>query len=303
MITADNTIPLDVVIVTYNNQRHIEACLTSLASQDGIFLRYQIRDNGSSDQTVAIASEFCRRLGLEASITVDTTNPGFAKAVNGALQQGDSEFVLILNPDTQASRDTSRRCVRDLIDLLKGDTEIGFLTCRLETAVGSLDEACARREPSLTRLAATLLANAVPRLTPVVQRATYRYSPESGISMDVEAVNGAFMLVRRQVVEDLGPMDEQFWMYGEDLDWCRRSRRAGLRNRYVGSAGLVWTHDKAGSDGGRRSAVSAAAMAKSSTLYFDKYHPGRFWIIHRLALRWVAQLEILHWSLGKPQPS
>jgi GT2 family glycosyltransferase len=228
---------LDVVIVSYRSKGLLRDCLSSLRRHPpSAGARIFVVDNASGDGTVEmVGSEF-----PEAELIAATTNLGFSKANNLAIQRGSAPYVLALNPDTRLTEGALDR----LLSLMEGHPEIGICGCRLELEDGTLDHASKRAFPTPLGALAHFTgigrrANAPPRL------AQYRApAVESG---PVDAVNGAFMLMRRAALAAVGLFDEGYWMYMEDLDLCYRFAEAGWTVWYEPSVGVV--HVKAGSSG------------------------------------------------------
>lgn len=276
---------VDVVIVTYNSERHIADAVSSLMGQRGVDLQVFVCDNGSDDGTVDILGDLAAdHPNLE--YVVDETNPGFASSVNRFLPDLEGDVVVIMNPDTRAAPHSSPWMLRDLSDHA-ADPSVGFATPLLLQAGGDVDAACARREPTMLRSAATLLARKW-RLFRWVGRFGYNIPVrEGGGLIQVDAINGAFMLIERKKLPRVGPMDERYWMYGEDLDWCRVARDADLSQ--VVWLDAVWVHDKGGSENGERSDRTSAAFKQAMSLYFDKYHPQPVYWPVRLLVRTVSK--------------
>ncbi len=146
----------------------------------------------------------------------------------------------MLNPDTEVGLDV----VDHLIAELMGDDSIGVIGPRLELEDGTFDHAAKRNSPDALSAFRYLLGK---RLN-IDLKSSYTAPavPEYGRG-DVDAVNGAFMLMRRSVLLDVGLLDETYWMYGEDLEWCRRFRSRGYRVVYDGRVTAM--HAKGGSSG------------------------------------------------------
>jgi GT2 family glycosyltransferase len=258
-----NTLALDVVIVTYASRNLIRACLQSLFDfAPSIPMNVSVIDNDSPDDTVAVVeSEF-----PSATVIARSTNDGFAVANNVALNTSDASYVLVLNPDTRLEPGT----LDHLIDEMERDQTIGVLGCRLLTADGSLDHAAKRSFPSPVTAAKYFLLKAVGR----TGSGYVRPDIADGDVADVDAVNGAFMLIRGEALKQVGPLDEKYWMYGEDLDWCARFLKAGWRVVYDGR--VVAHHIKGGSTAGRRPLKLNYHFHKSMLLFYrDHVSNGR----------------------------
>jgi GT2 family glycosyltransferase len=219
-------------------------------------------DNDSPDDTVDVV-----RSGFpEARVIARSTNDGFAVANNVALRLSDAPYVLVLNPDTRLEPGT----LDHLITHMERDASIGVLGCRLLTSDGSLDHAAKRSFPSPLTAAKYFMLRAVGRTGSEYVRPDI---PDDGVS-DVDAVNGAFMLLRGEALRSVGLLDEKYWMYGEDLDWCARFLAAGWRVVYDGR--VVAHHIKGGSTSGRRPLKLNYHFHKSMLLFYrDHMSTGR----------------------------
>jgi N-acetylglucosaminyl-diphospho-decaprenol L-rhamnosyltransferase len=193
-------------------------------------------DNGSADGTMEmVGSEF-----PEVKLTDAARNLGFSAANNIALREGRAPYALVLNPDTRVTEGALDR----LLELMDGRPEVGICGPRLELEDGSFDHAAKRSFPTPVSALGHFLrigrrAGAKGTL------AAYR-APEVEAG-PVDAVNGAFMLIRRRALEEVGLFDEGYWMYMEDLDLCYRFQLAGWVTCYEPDVTVI--HAKAGSSG------------------------------------------------------
>lgn len=192
-------------------------------------------------------------------------NIGFSAANNRVLREITDETVLLLNPDTEVRAGT----LDASLSRLEADPTIGMVGCKLVTADGELDHACKRSSP--TPLSALAHFTGVGRGddagTRVSQyRATHLGDDEPG---DVDAVNGAFMLVRPEALHQVGLLDEGYWLYMEDLDWCARFQQAGWRVFYE-PAGVA-LHVKGGSSSGRRGIRQEIAFHRGMGRFYRRF--------------------------------
>lgn len=230
--------PLDVVVVTYGAATLVRRCLDSVIAHAPTGTRVFVVDNASPDGTADIVSEEFPQVELIRR----SSNDGFAVANNVALRRSSAPYVLVLNPDAELEAGTLDHLLREM----RQHPTVGVMGCRLLTADGALDHAAKRMIPSP--------GDAIRWFLPGRSAGRSRYTApavdERGAG-PVDAVNGAFMLIRRAALEEVGLLDEAYWMYAEDLDWCVRFRKAGWSVRYDGR--VVAHHLKAGSSGKARS--------------------------------------------------
>jgi GT2 family glycosyltransferase len=267
---------LEVVVVTYNSVQHIGRCLASVTEHSPPGTRLHIVDNASSDGTV----ERVRDVAPYALVDVRPSNDGFAAANNAALKRVKSKYVLLLNPDTEVHPGTLGR----LLERMESDESIGVIGCRLLTLDGTDDHAAKRMVPTPR----DGLVYSLGRLT---RKRIGRYlAPHVGPTetADVDAINGAFMLARRAAVDEVGLLDEGYWMYAEDIDWCTRFRRAGWRVVYDGS--VTSMHMKGGSSGIRGLKLNFH-FHRSMARYYLNYsprHPLTALVVGGIAARFLV---------------
>ena len=231
---------LDVVIVSYRCEELLRECLTSLREHPPKReMSVHVVDNASGDGT----AEMVRREFPEVSLTESERNLGFSAANNIAIRDSDTEYVLVLNPDTRLTDGALDR----LLDLMDERPGIGISGPRLELEDGSFDHAAKRSFP--TPLSSLAHFTGIGRRREGGALAAYR-APEVD-SGPVDAVNGAFMLIRREALDQVGLFDEGYWMYMEDLDLCYRLAQAGWVTWYEPEVKVM--HVKAGTSGTLRS--------------------------------------------------
>lgn len=192
-------------------------------------------DNASNDGTAELVRRDFPTVDLETS----TRNLGFSAANNRAIRRGSGDYVLALNPDTSITEGA----LDALLALMERHPEVGICGCRLVQENGEFDHAARRAFPTI--VGALGHFSGVGRRTERGGLAQYRAPDVEGGPVD--AVNGAFMLMRRRALEEVGLFDEGFWMYMEDLDLCYRFKQAGWTTWYEPSVTVM--HVKAGTSG------------------------------------------------------
>lgn len=219
--------PLDlsVVIVTYNVADLLDRCLASVrVALEGLRGEVFVVDNASPDHTLQLVGRNHPWVELIAS----PRNGGFAYGNNLALRRARGRYALTLNPDTLLPPDALQRMVAFMDD----HPEAGAAGPRLVMADGRLDRACRRGFP--TPEAAFYRLAGLSRLFPRSRRfGAYNLTYlDERATAEVDSVCGAFMLVRAEVLRQVGLLDERYFMYGEDLDWAFRIKRAGWKVYY-----------------------------------------------------------------------
>jgi GT2 family glycosyltransferase len=252
---------LSVVIVAHNVVDLLRDCLRSVyASRAPFEFEVCVVDSGSDGSAGVVRAEFPGTTVLEAP-----DNPGFGAASNLGLRRARGAFCLLLNPDTVVPRDALARAAA----ALQADPGVGILGPKLVRADGRLDLACRRSFPTPWNALCHFLR--LPRLFPawpLVSRYNLTYlDPDE--SYDVDAIAGACMLLRREVLEQIGLHDETFWMYGEDLDVCWRSRARGWRTRYHPAVEIV--HLK-GQSSKARSLRCTYEFFRAMAIFYHKHY-------------------------------
>jgi N-acetylglucosaminyl-diphospho-decaprenol L-rhamnosyltransferase len=252
---------LEVVIVSHGAEGLLRNCLRSLhAHPPAGEMRVTVVDSGSPDSTPdMVAREF------PAVRLIRRDNIGFSAANNLVLRENEARAVLLLNPDTEVREGT----LDAALARLWSEERIGMVGVKLVTESGELDHACKRSFP--TPLAALAHFTGVGRSNDATgalsqYRATHLGDDEPG---EVDAVNGAFMLCRAEAVREAGLLDEGYWLYMEDLDWCRRFWDAGWKVSY--EPGGVALHVKGGSSGDRRALRQEIAFHRGMGRFYRRF--------------------------------
>ncbi len=208
---------LSVIIVNYNVRPYLTACLDSVQrALEGIESEVFVVDNHSDDDSVEVVS----RDYAWVHLINNRDNLGFSKANNIAIRQAQGEYILLLNPDTVVAEDT----LKGVVDFMDQHPKAGGAGVRMHNADGSLAPESRRAIPTPFVAARKMLGF------------TKRYYM-SNLSWDapaqIEAVSGAFMMLRHKAIYEVGMLDEDFFMYGEDIDLSYRLLQGGWQNWYL----------------------------------------------------------------------
>ena len=208
---------LSVIIVNYNVRPYITACLDSVQrALEGIESEVFVVDNHSDDDSVEVIS----RDYAWVHLINNRENLGFSKANNIAIRQAQGEYILLLNPDTVVAEET----LKGVIDFMDQHPKAGGAGVRMHNADGTLAPESRRAIPTPFVAARKMLGF------------TKRYYM-SYLSWDapaqIEVVSGAFMLLRHKAIYEVGMLDEDFFMYGEDIDLSYRLLQGGWQNWYL----------------------------------------------------------------------
>ncbi len=276
---------VSVVIVNWNASGELEHCLRSLYQyHPGLALEVWVVDNASSDDSLTMLKENFP----EVRLIENGENRGFAAANNQAFAKVDSRsrYLLVLNPDVVFIEDS----ITILLDFFKTRPEAHLVTGRLLGPDGRMQKVCRRREPTVGSMLARLLGLA--RLFPADRTFsgyTYGGVSESSTHM-IDSASGSFMLFKREVLEAVGGFDERFFMYAEDLDWCRRARQKGFGLYYHPATSVV--HQR-GASSGKRALRSLWHLHYTGFLYMEKHHRNDYSVILRMILAVALALHFV----------
>ncbi len=253
---------LQVVIVSHGAEALLRRCLASLRAHPPgtATMRVTVVDSGSTDGTPDMVEREFAEFHLERR-----ANIGFSAANNLVLRAGRAGAVLLLNPDTEVYDGTLDTCLARLA----AHPAVGMVGAKLVREDGGLDHAAKRSFP--TPLGALAHFTGIGRGTDASAtlgqyRATHLDEDEAG---EVDAVNGAFMLCRAAAVAQVGLLDEGYWLYMEDLDWCHRFWDAGWKVFYEPAA--VALHVKGGSSRRRRAPRQEIAFHRGMGRFYRRF--------------------------------
>lgn len=208
---------LSIVIVSYNVRSYLEQCLQSVQrALEGIEGEVFVVDNHSEDDSVAIV----RANYPWVRLIENQENVGFARANNLAIKQSEAEYVLLLNPDTIVEKDTLREC----LVFMDAHTEVGGAGVMMHNEDGSL-------APESRRAIPTPWVSCLKMLG-FTKRYYMSHLPWD-LPSQIEVISGAFCLLRKKALDEIGLLDESFFMYGEDIDLSFRLLKGGWQNWYL----------------------------------------------------------------------
>lgn len=260
---------LSIIIVNWNTQGFLRQCLLSIISRPVSFSNeILVVDNASTDGSLAmLKQEF-----PQVRVIQNTTNLGFAHANNQGLRQARGEYFLLLNSDTIVNPDALDRLIQTADD----HPEAGVFGTRLINPDGSIQESWAQFPTLLSELTGrNVRTNQPVPSTPGLYR--------------VDWVGGACLLARKAAVNEIGLLDESFFMYSEEVDWCYRMKIAGWLVYYLANAEMI--HFGGGS-ANRSSPDQLIRLYESKIRFFAKHHTRRQAAGLRTGLLWVNRLSL-----------
>ena len=251
-------IDLSIIIVSYNTQKLLRQCLESVISDQWSVISQSpatshqspvteiiVVDNGSTDGSVEYIKEFRKlknlkikfvnsliRNSLIIKLIENKENLGFSKAVNQGIKKANGETILLLNSDTQIKEGALKKLLEFEkkvgpaiigLKMLNADNSVQGSVFNLPTAKRAVEEFWLGRKGSFSK-----------------------FAPNSETPMLVEAVSGGAMAISREVIDKIGLLDEKYFMYFEDLDYCRRARAKGIKVWYLPEVAVIHEHGASG---------------------------------------------------------
>jgi hypothetical protein len=308
---------LSIVIVSWNVRDLLRRCLQSICNPEsrrgqqtlraggqppvggqsriGMALQVIVVDNASSDGSARMVRESFP----DVRLVTNRENRGFPAANNQGIAAAEGRYVLLLNPDTEIVGDA----LRELVAFADQHPDVGMVGPQLLNADGTV-QSSRRRFPTLATVffESTWLQPAIVTsrssgllrsLTAPLRRTLERYylsDRPHDVTQDVDWITGAAMLARGEAIDDVGLMDEGFFMYSEELDWCRRFREAGWRVVYLPKAQII---HYVGKSSEQVVAARHIHFQTSKVRYVRKYHGA----LAAAALRWYL-LATYTWQLA-----
>jgi len=281
---------VDAVIVSWNTRDDLLACVDSLLRSQGVAVHATVVDNASSDGSAeAVASRF-----PQVNLVRNAANAGFSRAVNQGLRAGSAPWLLLLNPDAVLQPDTVAR----LLARLQALPQHAAVAPRLLHSDGRPQHSV-YAYPSLWL--SLLLGLSLQKLLPRRVRAHLLLEGDwaSDVERDVPWAIGACLLVRRSVVDELGGLDERFFVYAEDLEWGHRVTRAGHPIRFLPDISVVHAGNRSGE---QRYGEDRTAAWLHNTMRFVRTAHGPLWSAAYTGVngaatvsRWVATTALIRW--------
>jgi GT2 family glycosyltransferase len=275
---------LTIVLVSYNSSFWLKKTMASLQKfyleKTDSKVTVLLVDNGSSDDSVAMTG----RLFPFVEIIECKENRGFAAANNLALAKAGTDYVMLLNPDTELNEQSN---IDALMEYAARHRDTGMIGPKLLLTDGTLDPASHRGEPTLWPSLCYFLK--LERLFPKTRwfNGYHRFDRDLTAIHEVEAISGAAMMVSREAMEQVGLLDETFFLYAEDLDWAKRFRDHGYKVVFDPEVVIIHHKYKSGMASGnaRTRNESRTHFYRTMLQYYDKHYGGKYpqWL-----RRWVS---------------
>lgn len=277
---------ISIIIVSWNVREKLKDNLRALYESQGVDFEIFVVDNNSHDETVAMAQENYPQVKL----IINRQNYGFARANNQAIKLARGRYVLLLNPDMRLFDDTLSR----IVSWADSRERAWVVGCRLLDESARIVKQVRRFPAPLDQLAIILK---IPHIFPAVLNRYLMNDFDYSKSAAVDSIRGGFFMIRKEAIEKVGLLDERYFLWFEEVDYCRRVKEAGGQVWYMPTAECI---DLMGQSFKQVNlAVKQRYFRDSMLKYFKKWQPGwQYWI---LRLAWPLGLMVVRlWDKLKP---
>jgi GT2 family glycosyltransferase len=270
---------LSIIFVNWNSTEYLRQCLTGVIElNETAGFELIVVDNASPDGDV----DSLKRLFPEIQLLKNSKNIGFGSANNIGFRHSTGDNILFLNPDTKLVGSAINILLAHLDSLKRA----GILGCRLLNSDLSIQTSCIQTFPTILNQAldSDFLRKCWPR-SPLW--GTWPLFDDSPTPAKVEVISGACMMVKRDVFERIGMFNEQYFMYAEDLDLCRKAIRAGYNNYLISEAAIIH-------HGGKSSNPQIATVIKWQSIlqYLVKHHGRTYAVLFRVVMSVMALFRL-----------
>jgi len=280
-------IKLSIIIVNYNVRQYLKDLIHSIRKAvKNISSELIVVDNHSVDGSI----HMLKNTFPEVILIENETNTGFASAANTGIKKSSGEYILLINPDTVVNEDTFEK----MIEFFENNPDCGLAGCKILNPDRSIQLACRRSFPTPTSALFKLIG--LSKLFPknkIFGKYNLSYLPEDE-KAEIDAVSGSFMMFRKKIIDDIGLLDEKYFMYGEDLDFCYRIKKKGWKICYNPKASILHYKGKS-TEKGNLNQIKNFYKAMDifvNTHYKTKLFSPYFYIV-RLGIFFRAVVSIL----------
>lgn len=256
---------LSIIIVNWNAEQLLVNCLKSIYDNTSS-VKYEIIivDNNSKDNScVRIKKEFSHKDNL--LLIENQDNKGFAHANNQAIKIARGKAVLLLNPDTIINGDVIGKVYKCLAD----DDQLGVAGCKVLNPDGTLQLACRRMAPKPKDAFFKLFGvSKLFRNNKNLSRYNLTHVSEEEF-LEVDSVSGCFLMMKKEVIDKIGLLDETYFMYGEEMDWCMRAKKAGYVVKYCPVGTII--HFK-GESSKQLGVKATYEFYRAMLIFYNKYN-------------------------------
>jgi GT2 family glycosyltransferase len=275
---------LSIIILNYNSQFWLKKTLDTLKKYYLDISKFKVEvivvDNASADDSVKMT----KREFKWAKLIVNPTNCGFAAGNNVALKDATARYVMLLNNDIQFTEQSN---LDTLIKFMDKHKEVAVISPKVVLTNGQLDQACHRGEPTpWASLAYFMKLDKLFPTSPTFGQYHMSYKDLNSPHV-IDACTGAAMIIRTKIMQKVGLLDEQFFMYAEDLDWCKRFRDAGHTIVFYPEVQIIHHKYKSGIKSKSKTVASKTKIYFYDTMlqYYDKHYRTKYPSFFRALLK------------------
>jgi GT2 family glycosyltransferase len=279
---------VSVVIVNWNTRELLSDCLDSIVKQTRqACCEIIVVDNASSDGS----GDMCAQAFPSVTLIQNKINRGFAAANNQGMQVASGRYILLLNPDTVILENAIDRCIA----YADKHSDVGVVGCKVLERDGLVQQT-GFSFPSCWTLFLTLtgLARLFPRSPIFAKPQLGGWNRDS--EKDIDVISGMFMLVRHEAIQQVGVMDESYFVYAEEADWCFRFHRAGWRRVFFPGARIIHV-DGGGKSTSKVNVKMLVQLQKSTMIYFRKNLGFVPWITAKMLFLLSNTARVLGWLI------
>ncbi|MBX9670271.1 MAG: glycosyltransferase family 2 protein [Candidatus Obscuribacterales bacterium] len=259
---------VSIVIVNWKTPELLAVLLDSIAREDEEHESFELLvvDNNSQDGSV----EMLKSRYPNVLLTENADNVGFSKACNQVIPQARGKYVLLLNPDTEITKNA----VSTLADYLDAHADCGAVGPKVLNPDGTLQLACRRSFPSVKAsfFRLTYLSKLFPKNKNFAEYNLTDRDPDEELKVD--ALSGSCMMVRKSIIDIIGLLDEHIFMFGEDIDWCWRIKEQGYSVVYTPASVIYHVH---GASSRLRPVGATINLHKGMHVFYKKHLAKKYW--------------------------
>ncbi|MFZ1721953.1 MAG: glycosyltransferase family 2 protein [Microgenomates group bacterium] len=282
---------LEIIILTYNSQFWLKKALLSCKefviekSKKNIVVT--VVDNNSEDDSISMLKKEFKWV----SVIESGQNLGFAAGNNLALKKTTARYAMLVNSDIEFTEHSN---LDILIDFMNKNSEVGIVTPRIEFTDGNLDAACHRGEPTPWVMASFVLG--LEKIFPASKLfGGYHLGyKDFGTIHSIDACSGAGLLIRAELIKKIGLMDERYFMYAEDLDWCKQMRDAGYDIVYHPEVRVIHHKYKSGIKSSSQKIARQTKRHFYNTMlqYYDKHYRSQYPELVRMLIKYIVIFKL-----------
>jgi len=281
-------IDLSIIIVNYNTVKLLGECLSSIYKSitKSIVIEIILIDNNSTDSSV----EYVQQNYPSVKIVVNNYNLGYSKANNKGIKISSGKYILLLNSDTEVRHNV----LDELTIYMDAHPDVGAITCRVNLPDGKIDAACHRGFP--TPWASFSYFIGLEKLFPNSNIFGQYHLGSRNINNphEIDSPSGAFFLIRKAIIQNIGFLDENFFMYGEDLDLAYRIKNAGWKIIYYPYVSILHKKKQTGrvSENKEFRKIINYHFYRSMILFYQKHYQKKYGILLSMLILMLIKIKM-----------